>query len=241
MDNFDKLIQWLPFLQYYPRWVQFIFWMTLIFAMLTLFLLLFFSDPAKKAKKQVALIEFRTGPPFVDHEVLRDDSAKKSWTVYYFCVRIINNSYESAIRVQHLEISDLEIITGPSDTWQDMGAFTVDWDRSKLRTIPPRGKVLARFARVYPPDLQEIEDKDWSPPYDIPQLRFISFEDKGRMTRKMISKVPEGTHRFMLTAYFDNAPPASARFELTCPPEKGRTTAEALVKKIAIKMLKAEE
>jgi len=61
------------------------------------------------------------------------------------------------------------------------------------------------------------------------------------MTLKMHSKVPGGKHRFKLTAYFESSPPAAARFELECPPEEGRTTAEELVKTIKIKMLELDE
>jgi len=242
MTDLDKLIKLIPLLSYYPRWVQHVFWVTIIFVVVSLILFFYFLPSALNAKKRIARIEFRNVPPFIDHQVLKNDDTGENWTAYYYSVQIINDSDESSIQVQHLKISDLEILEGDPDTWKYMGPFTVDWDPNNPKTVPPKDKVLARFARVYPPDLQQIADKGvWSAPYDIPQLRFISFRDKGRMTRKMISKVPGGTHRFKLTAYFDSALPATARFELKCPPEKGRTTAEALVKKIAIKMLKLEE
>ena len=243
----EKLIQLIPLLVYYSRGVA---WTiiglligALIFVVIAIGLFCVHYPSAIKAKMQVARIEFRDGSPFVDSAAIRVyHPINRVWTVYYYSVLIINDSDESAIQVQHLEISDLEILKGDHNSWKHMKPFTVDWNPNKDKTIPPKGKVLAHFAQVYPADLQQIIDINlWSGPLNIPQLRFISFKDKGRMTIEMISKVPEGTHRFKLTAYFDNAPPAEAKFELKCPPEQGRTSAEALVKEIAIKMLKSEE
>ncbi|MBW2605639.1 MAG: hypothetical protein JRE28_15255 [Deltaproteobacteria bacterium] len=239
----EKLIKLIPLLAYYPQGVG---WTiiglligALILVVIAIVLFCVYYSSAIKTKKHVAHIEFRNESPFIDNEEIRNLVTNKGGTVYYYSVKIINNSDESAIRVRHLKISDLRILEGNHNPWENTKSFIVDWNPNKPKTIPPKDKVLARFARVYPVDLQQILDsKLWTGPHDIPQLRFISFQDTGRMTRKMISKVPEGAHCFKLTAYFDNVPPAAAKFELKCPPEKGRTTAEALVKEIKIEMLK---
>ena len=234
----ETLIQLIPLLAYYPRWAIY----TIITLLLVVIILFFsFLPYAIKAKKQVARIEFKNELPFVDQQVV--GIATKRWPIYLYSVRIANDSDESAITVKHLKLLDFEKLEGDRFIPWNLAKnpFVVDWDRNISKTIPAEDSALAPFARVYPVDLQQIEDKNlWTGPHDIPQLRFISFRDKGRMKMGTASKVHEGVYRFTMTCFFDNAPAATARFELKCPPEKGRTTAEALVKEIKIKMLKFE-
>ena len=236
-----ELIKLLP---YYPRWVELTI-ITLVVAALVAVvvaagLIIGYRPSALKAKKRVAHIEFKNEPPFIDQQVV--GIGNRRWTVYFYSVQIVNDSDES-IQVRHLKLIDLEMLEGDRFIPWNLAKkpFVVDWDRNTSKTIPAEDRALAPFARVYPVDLQLIEDKNlWTGPHDIPQLRFISFRDKGRMKMGTASKVHEGVYRFTMTCFFDNAPAATARFELKCPPEKGRTTAEALVKEIKIKMLKSE-
>jgi len=239
----DKLLQVIPLLFYYPRPIQVLVGITVFFMLASIIALLIYLPAATTAKKRIAHIEFKDEPSFVTHQEVYNQSINKGWTAYFYNVSIFNGSYESAIKVDHLELSDFEMLEGDHyKPWENAEPFTVEWNGRMGKNISPRGKVFTHFARVYPPYIQQILDSNWwTGPHDIPQLRFMTVLGVGQMPMKMISKISEGTHRFRLTAYFDNSPPATAKFELVCPPEKGRTTAEALVKEIKIKMLKSEE
>ncbi len=186
--------------------------------------------------KQIVRFEFKDQAPFLDRSPVRIDEGARRWDSYFYRVRLVNTSHERAVKVLYLKLTELEQFDGNEfKPWPNTEDLLLDWDAEKPKEIPPGGNVLAWFARVFPPDLQRIVDKLLTGPNDIPQLVFTVLP--GGWPMKMISKVPPGTHRFKLTAYFENAPPAAARIEMTCPPEQGRDSIEVTVKKIRMRLL----
>ena len=190
------------------------------------------KDKTTPAKKQIASLEFEHASPFVGREVYGEDQIN----VYYYKVRIYNESDNSTIRVARLELTDLqELAEGVFKSWKDVDPVRLEWDSSMPKEIPPRGRVLVPFARIFPPELQRKTDRILSGALDIPQIRFTVLP--GTWPRKMTSHVPPGTHRFKLTAYFEKAPPAEIELELEWQ-GKQRGSVESMAQEIKIRKLK---
>lgn len=158
--------------------------------------------------KQIASIEFENARPFVDKVVLTN----KQWNGYHFQVQIHNKSYDSTIRVNYWKLTDLRYLEeGSFKPWKDAEPVLLEWRSTTPRKIAPRDKVLVAFARVYPPEYQREYDRILSGDVNTPQLRFNVL----RWPRRMTSHVPPGgTHRFRLTVFFEEAPPAEIELEL---------------------------
>ena len=184
------------------------------------------------AKKQIASIEFENARPFVDRVVL----GNKQRNGYHFQVQICNKSYSSTIRVKHWKLTDLrQLEGGVFRPWADAEPVLLEWGSAQPMEIPPQDKVLVPFARIYPPELQREIDRLLSGDIGTPQLRFTVLP--GTWPRRMTSHVPPGTHRFKLTVFFEETPPAEAELELDWKGER-RESVEAMAKDINVRMLK---
>ena len=193
------------------------------------------NDKTLPANKQIASIEFENARPFVDRAVLGDDQTGKYWQVYYFQVQIYNKSDESTIHVKHLKLTDLRQLEGGIfKRWVDAEPVFLEWDATKPTDIPPQDKVLVPFARMFPAELQRTTDRLLSGSVDTPQLRFTV--SPGTWPRRMTSHVPPGTHRFRLTVYFENVPPAEAELELEWS-GKHRDSVETTAQAVKIRRL----
>jgi len=231
-----SLFQIIPLLSYYPSWLQLLVAIVFGAVVVTGFLLVVFLPAALQSRKQIIRIEFRNEPPFVDKSLSRIDQGSRRWETYFYRVRIDNTSDEKTVQVRYLKLTDLqEFHDAEFKPWRNTADLILEWDRQNPLEIPPGGKVLAQFARIFPPDLQAILDANLTGPNDIPQ--FVFTVPSGTWPMKMISKLPPGTHRFRVTAYFDNAPPAEVRLEIQCPPEQGRSTPEGMASALKIRML----
>lgn len=160
--------------------------------------------------RQIASIEFENSKPFVDSAVFGNDWAKNYWNVRYFRIQVYNKSNSSTIRAKYVELTDLrQLEEGVFKPWDNAEPVPLKWD-ARSKDIPPHGRVLVSFARIYPPELQTETDALLSGDLKTPQLRFTV----DGWPRKMTSHVPPGTHRFKLTVFFEDIPPTEAEFEL---------------------------
>lgn len=176
--------------------------------------------------RQSVRIDFESERPFVDRVVLGDSQ----WNGYHFQVGIRNESDRSTIRVKYLKLTDLRQLKGGAfKAWENAVPSFLEWPRGTPREIPPRDQVLVPFARIYPPELQKITDRILSGDIDTPQLRFTVFP----WDRRMTSHVPPGTHRFKLTAFFEDMPPAEMELELEWPGQR-RESVESMAQEIKI-------
>lgn len=231
----NNLLRIIPLRSYYPSWLQLLVVVVFGGVVATVFLLLGFHPRTLQARKQIIRIEFRNEPPFVDKSLRRIDEGARRWETYFYRVRIVNTSDEKTVRVRYLKLTDLRELHGTEfKPWRNTADLPLQWDQQNPLEIPPGGSVLAQFARIFPPDLEAILDANLTGPNDIPQ--FVFTVAPGGWPIQMVSKVPPGTHRFRVTAYFDNAPPAQIRLEMECPPEKGRNTPAAMVSALKIRM-----
>ncbi len=180
--------------------------------------------------RQIARIEFENARPFVDRVVLGDNQ----WNGYHFQVKIRNESDHSTIRVKYLKLTDLQQLKGGVfKAWENAVPSFLEWPRGTPREIPPRDQALVPFARIYPPELQKVTDGLLSGDINTPQLRFTVFP----WDRRMTSHIPPGTHRFKLTAFFDDMPPAETELELEWPGEH-RESVESMAQEIKIRRVK---
>lgn len=188
--------------------------------------------PSSVASAPFASIEFKNARPFVDKVVLGDESFRG----YMFKVQIENNSSDVTLQVKHLELTDLQQLQGNTfKAWENAETVYLAWDGTKYREIPPGGKVLVPFARIFPPELQREIDGHLSGGVDTPQLRFTVPLD--RWPRKMTSHIPPGTHRFKIQVFFEKGPPAEIELQLEWT-GKHRESPDAMVQEIKIKKLK---
>lgn len=162
-------------------------------------------------QRQAVSIEFENDRPFVDRVVYGDDLTRSYWNVYFFQVRI-HNQTASPLRVQHVKLTDLRQLEEDGFKPWDAQPVILQWPARVSRDIPPGDAVLVPFARIYPPDLQRKleEDKIYSGDVNIPQLRFTV----DGWPRRMRSDVPPGKHRFKIAAFFTNSLPAETELEL---------------------------
>jgi hypothetical protein len=233
----NKFLQVVPLLPYYPSWLQWTVAVVIVLIFVTGCLLLIYLPSALRAKTQIVKVEYSGQQPFIDKSLLRIDRGNRRWETYFFRVRLVNRSEATIVRVRELKLSEFAVLDGNGfRPWKDAEDLILEWDESKPKEIPAGGNVFAQFARVFPPDLQKIRDGNLTGSVDIPQIVFTVIP--GGWPMKMISKVPPGTHRFKLTAYFENAPPAGATILLKCPTEQDRPSVEAFVKTIESDLLK---
>ena len=180
-------------------------------------------------------IELDSEKPCV-REVAGNDLTREFWNVYYCQVYVHNASDRSVLNARHMKLTDLHQLEGDRFVpWPNVveEAF-VEWPADKSRSIPPGDKVPVSFARIFPPELQRIrgEDRQFSGDPNAPQIRFMI----QRWHRVMTSHVDPGTHRFKLTTFFENAPPAEANLELEWS-GRYRDSVEAMVEDIHIRSL----
>lgn len=182
-----------------------------------------------------ASVELDSEKPCV-REVTGNDLTGRFWNVYYCQVYIRNTSDSSALHAKHMKLTDLQELDGDSyKPWLNVveEAF-IEWPPDKPKDIPPGDKVPVQFARIFPPELQRMqgEHRRFSGDPDVPQIRFM-IEPWHRV---MTSHVEPGTHRFKLTAFFENAPPAEAKLELKWSGNQ-RESVDSMVNDIQIKKL----
>jgi len=183
----------------------------------------------------VAIIELDSEKPCI-REVTGNDVTRKFWNVYYCQVYIRNTSDRTILHAKHMKLTNLRQLDGDSfKPWPNVieEAF-VEWPPDKPKGIPPGDRVPVHFARIFPPELQRMNDEHlrFSGDVDSPQIRFMLKP----WHRVMTSHVEPGTHRFKLTAFFENAPPAEAEFELAWPGNR-RESPESIVQEVKIRKL----
>jgi hypothetical protein len=181
----------------------------------------------------VARIDLDGEKPCV-REVVGNDFTRESWNVYYCQVYVHNTSDRFVMNARHIKLTDIQQIKGDRFVpWPNVveEAF-IKWPADKPRGISPGDRVPVPFVRVFPPELQRIrgEERQFSGDPDVPQIRFMI----ERWHRVMTSHMDPGTHRFKLTAFFEDAPPAEANLELEWS-GKHRDSVEATVKDIRLR------
>jgi len=180
--------------------------------------------------KQIARIHFEQKPPFVNQAVLRS----KQWQVYHFQVQIINESNNSNIRVKNLKLTDFCKLDGDVfKPWENAVPTDLKWPAGLSTEISPGEYVFVPFARIYPVELQKIQDNILSGSVEILQLRFTV----ARWPRQMTSHISPGTYRFKLTLFLYNKPPTEAEFQLEWSGEH-RENLDSMAKDIKIKQIK---
>jgi len=184
--------------------------------------------------KQIARIHFEQSHPFVIREVLGNDITQQYWSAYFFRIQVFNKSYDSNIRIKHLKLTDLRKLDGDVfKPWENAVPAILEWPVRTNKELSPREDAFVPFARIFPPELQKLEDTLLSGNIEIPQLRFVV----ANWNRQMTSHVPPGTHRFKLTAFFENAPPTEAEFQLEWSGEH-REGLDSMAEDIKIKQIK---
>lgn len=230
----DKLLQLVPLLEYYPPWLQKWVFFLVVAGILTVIPLLYYLPSALNARKEIVHIVFEGKPPFVDKEIIRIGQEPGRWTGYLYRVRVVNKSDKDLLRIKYLKLTDLKLFDGAVfRPWENVAPVVLDWDPMQPKDISPKESILVQFARVYPPDLQRMIDKELTGNLNIPHFRFAASSQRYPM--KMASNVPPGKHQFKLTAYFENAPPAEASFEVEW--SKEAADIEAMVQEVRIRML----
>lgn len=204
-----------------------------IIAAIVAILTYFGIKPRHSVDKQIAQISFERSHPFVNRSTLGNDLIRKYWPAYFFQIRIFNKSYNSNIRIKYLKLSDLRKSDGAVfKPWENAIPIILAWPPGISEEIAPREYVFVPFARIFPVEIQKLQDTLLSGNIEIPQLRFIV----ARWDRQMTSHVPPGTHRFKLTVFFENEPPAEAEFELEWSGEQ-RENLDVMAKDIKIKQI----
>lgn len=228
MKNFKDLFGLITFLDLYPLWAK----VAIVLSVIIVISILIFTP----RKKGTINIHFSNKAPFVDRSLSRIDQGNRRWNAFFYRVHLISTYEDTTVRIRQMKLTNFEELKGQQFVpWKNTEDLILEWDKSKPIDIPPGGDVFAYFARIFPPDLQQIKDVNLTGSNEIPQLRFTV--RPGGWPMKMISKIPQGTHRFKLTVYFENASPVEAHFELSCPPEQGRNSVESMVNEVKIKLL----
>ncbi len=187
-------------------------------------------DPSNK---QIARIHFEQRSPFVNQAVLGNDQTGQSWQVYFFQVQIFNESDDSNIRAKCLKLTNLRKLDGGVfKPWGNAVPAILKWPAGRSKEISPGENVFVPFARIFPPEIQKVQETNLSGSVEIPQLRFTV----ARWNRQMTSHIPPGTHRFKLTLFLDNKPPAEAEFQLEWSGEH-RGNLDLMAKDIKIKQI----
>ena len=171
--------------------------------------------------------------PLVDAEVFKNDQTGQVWNVYYFAIPIVNESYVATIHIMDFQLAKLERLLGSNFiSWGDVAPTSLS--PILPSHIPPRGRVMVPFARVYPADLQmELGERElYSGDVTVPQFRFMVM----RWLRKMTSHIEPGNYRFKLVIFLENGPPAEASFKVQWPGEK-RGSATSTVEEIRVEKL----
>ena len=142
--------------------------------------------------------------------------------VYHCQVYVHNTSDSSPLHIRHIKVADFQQLEGNAfKPWPDVveEAF-IEWPPDKPRVLPPGDRVSVPIGRIYPPDLQRRlgDHERFSGDPNIPQFRFKIWP----WHKVMASHIEPGTHRFKLTAFFENAPPATAQLELQWPDTRGK-------------------
>lgn len=186
-------------------------------------------DNTVGADKQIARIHFEQSHPFVNRAAWGNDQIP----VYFFQVQVFNESYDSSIRVKYLKLTDLRKLDGDVfKPWENAVPVILEWSVGTSKELSPREDVFVPFARIFPLEIQKARDTLLSGNIEILQLRFVV----AGWNRQMTSHVPPGTHRFKLTVFFENEPPAEAEFQLEWSGEQ-RENLDSMVKNIKIKRI----
>lgn len=152
---------------------------------------------------------------------------------YYFRVKI-HNQRSKTLRVRSWKLTDLHVLVGENfEPWENAEPVPLEWGKGEIAS---REELLVDFARIFPPEIQKkAGDQILTGGADIPNLRFTVVP--GRWPRKMISNVSPGTYRFKLTLFFDDEPPATAKFELERPGKRTKSIKD-MAEEITIRKLK---
>jgi hypothetical protein len=232
--DIEKLQSIFSLLPYYPHWFR--VWVYILFVLIlaTALVYIHYSGHARDTRKRVANIEFESSEPFITTEKIRLPNIEGSWKGCYYRVRIVNTSDESSLKIKYLKVTNLTSLEGSDfKPWENAEDLILDWDSMQPQQIAPKESVYAPFARLFPPDLQQLLDGALTGSPHQPHFRFTASAEKYHM--KMRSNVPQGKHRFKLSIFFENAPPAERMFEVQW--ETPSDTVEAMAKEIKIRML----
>lgn len=177
--------------------------------------------------KQIAKIHFEQSRLFINRAIWGNDQIP----VYFFKVQIFNESEHSTIRAKYLKLTDLRKLDnqGVFVPWENAVPAVLEWPIDIDKDISPKENVFVPFARIFPPEIQKMRDTLLSGDIEVPQIRFtVAMWD-----RQMTSHIPIGTHRFKITAFFENNPPAEAGFQLEWSGER-RENIDSMVNDIKI-------